>query len=121
VDLSLRAGDALGLAREPGCGEMALVMPAARTYFLTIMCCYRLRGGEGTEVDGDEAVYRVGCGVRYVTSAGSGRLLLGVIDDPRDIPRRVTRGERAATFDTLLYNLEREVFFIMRLGQAAGG
>ena len=46
----------------------------------------RLRGGEGTEVDGDEAVYGVGCGVRYVSSAGSGRLLLWVIEDPRKIP-----------------------------------
>jgi hypothetical protein len=120
VDLSLRAGDALGLAREPGCGEMALVMPAAWTYFLSIMCCYRLRGGEGTEVDGDEAVYGVGCGVRYVSSAGSGRLLLWVIEDPREIPRPVTRGECAATFDTLLYDLERDVFFVLRLEQAAG-
>jgi len=66
----------------------ALIMPAARTYFLTIiMCCYRLRGGEGTEVDGDEAVYGVGYGVRYVSSIGSGRLLLWVIEDPREILR----------------------------------
>jgi hypothetical protein len=83
------------------------------------MCCYRLRGGEGTKVDRDEAVYGVGYGVRYVSSTGSGRLLLWVIEDPREILRWVARGERAAAFDTLLYDLEREVFLVLQLGQAA--
>lgn len=67
------------------CGKMALVMLAARTYFLTLMCCYRLRDGEGTEVDEDEAVYGIGHGVRCVSSTGSGRLSLWVIEDPREI------------------------------------
>ena len=46
-------------------------------------------------------------------SASSSRVYV-LFEDPREVPRRVTRAEPAAAFDALLYDLEREILLVLQ-------